>query len=199
LPELLISASANVYGYPITWELIKKTIYDCVQQIVNERPFTENTEIIWAEENGSQPVDRYLSMRVDKNKSVGMDASIYPIDRPGTIYYIGNQEFTFSIMGYGENMINIIQMIIASFMNRIDIRNCLALGSLVFVETLNTENITELWDKRYKEVVSLDMLFRTHQQISEEPGHVDLYEWESKITSNTGDSTIINSGTGNLP
>lgn len=196
--ETTIICAGRVFGFPVTWDLIKETLYLSVKKILLETP-TSDIPVIWAEENGPQCDENYLTLRINQITNLGYDAKLFPKDRPGDIDYVGNVEFTFSIRGYGDNVVNYLQRIIAIYMNTEEMKQFLGNGNLVFIETLGEQNITELYDNRWKEVYNVDMRFRTHQQYTEDAGYIDSFELTSTYLNAAKDVTRTGTEIINLP
>ena len=161
----------------INFSTIKDTLYDWVYN-------DHSVETIWSDDNGPQPIGLYYILRISAIDKIGHDYIDLP-DNSGISTIVGNREFTLNIQSKGAGAISALEDIRSS-LEKPSILSLLRSSKIIYVDDLGISNLTGLDDTLFIERGSLDILFRTASEITDDIGFIEKVEIESKYNDIAG-------------
>ncbi len=146
--------------------------------------------IMWAEQNAPRPGDgvditkSHITLRLGAGARVGQDF----VDTPnvsGIANVIGNRDLTLSVQAFGPGARQELEDIRSS-LSRPTIQDLLRAGDIVYRDAFPVQNVAALLESSYEERASLDVLFGTHEELTDDLGYIDTVNGSGDLKDATG-------------
>ena len=151
---------------------------------------------IWGRQNAPSPFNDHFVLFFNNLDQIGEDYEGLP-DAQGTYYTRGDREFTLSVQAIGFNAMGRLEKLRTS-LQRLPVRDKLALGGIVYVTTNPIQDIAALLGDVYEERASLDVRFRIGiaQNIEDMP-IIEIVDFTSSVYT-FAEETVTDPATGKL-
>lgn len=132
---------------------------------------TVYTVFMWERQNAPRPAVPYITGRISGITAIGHD---YVSGATADVVTItGNREPLLMLQAFGEGAEQMLSDLRAS-LEKPTVQTYLRSGGLAFVEDNGgVQNISALMDTQDEARASLDIRFRTHDQITDKPGQIE--------------------------
>jgi len=131
---------------------------------------TSTTTFIWMDQDCPRPALPYLSGKITALPGIGQDYMGPPSDDVITI--TGNREVMVALQAYGSTGFQLLCDLKAS-LSKPTVQSYLRSGGLFVVEDHDVQDISALFDTVFENRASLDIRFRTSEQVTDKPGQIE--------------------------
>jgi len=159
---------------------------------------------VFAEQNAPRPGDGfqdtkpYVTIRLGTSARIAQDFVDVPDAATLDQAIIGNREFVVMIQTYGPGARQTAENLRSSF-SKPSVQAAFRAASLVYVDSENVENITELLVSEYEERAILDFTIRTAEELTDEPGVIETVNGQGTIKDPTGATVLTPDFTVTIP
>lgn len=177
---------------PISYATVKTNLYNwCVSNIPVGMP------VIFWEPNAPRPSIPYITLFLNAFVSPNQDYFSSETNGSGLVNMSGDRKFTLSIQAYGGSDPLTLLENLRSSLQKQTVLDTLRTNGIVFYQSLNIEDITDLLDSQWEKRASLDVMMGIGQAYTDDPGYFDHAEIEQEILDQIG--SIVIDGIINVP
>lgn len=128
--------------------------------------YFKGIDAILQDQNFPRPINQYISILISPLSGVGMAARSVP-DASGTVTITANREFTVFLQCYGTDSMQIL----SDLRDSVDKQSVISFfcdNEIANIDILLTTDVSQLLDSMFEPRASLDLLFRTASEITEQ-------------------------------
>ena len=170
---------------PINYNTVKTNLYTWAVSVV---PI--GMPVIFWEPNAPRPLIPYITLFLNSILAVNQDWTANEADVLGEVEMKGDRQFTLSIQAYGGTDPLTVLENIRSSLQKVSVLDTLRTNGIVFYESLNISDISDLIDSQYEKRASMDILFAIGQVYSDTTGYFDNIEIQEQIYNIDGNLVI---------
>ena len=177
---------------PISYATVKTNLYTwAVANLPSGMP------VIYWEPNAPRPTVSYCTLFLNTILAVGQDWTENDADSFGIVDMKGDRQFTLSIQVYGGTDPLTVLENLRSSLQKQTVLDTLRVNGIVFYESLNILDISDLIDSQWERRASMDVLFGIGQTYTDNPGYFDHMIIQEQI--NNVDGTVVVNTTFTVP
>lgn len=170
----------------INYETVKKALYDWMISVI---PL--NMPVIYWQNNSPRPEIPYVTLFLNNIVMRNQDWTQPRVNTLADANMKGDRQFTLSIQVFGTNDPLTILENVRSSLQKQSVLDTLRTNGIVFFQSLNIADITEILETQFEKRASLDVLFGIGQTYIDNLGFFDHAQIEQTIKDINGD-VIIN-------
>lgn len=167
---------------PVSYATVKTNLYNWAISVL-----PVGMPVIFWEPNAPRPNVPYATLFLSSILAVGQDWASNESDSAGLINMQGDRQFTLSFQVYGGTDPLTVLENVRSSLQKQTILDTLRTNGIVFFQSLNIEDITDLIDSQWERRASLDILFGIGQNYTDNPGYFDHLQVQEQILNQLGD------------
>lgn len=168
----------------INYNTLKTNLYTWASSVV-----PVGMPVIYWEQNSPRPTVPYITLFLSQITAVNQDWSETEADNLGVIDMKGDRNFTVSMQAYGGDPLTVLENVRSSLQKQ-TVLDTLRANGIVFYQSLNIIDITELLETQWERRASLDILFGIGQTYTDNPGYFDKTEIQEIILNPQGNIVI---------
>lgn len=173
----------------INYENVKTALYDWASLIL---PLA--VPIIFYHPNSPRPDFPYITLHILSSISVHQDWSDNSTNNAGNLSMKGDRQFTLQIQAYGGDVITRLESLRTSLQMQ-TVLETLREDGIVFYQSFQINDITELVDSKFEKRAQMDILFGIAQTYNDNVGFFEEVELQEKLYNSLGqvvyDETIL--------
>lgn len=159
----------------IDFEVLKTSLYCWAN---DNTPST--IPVIFSNQNSPRPSTPYVSLLINSFVQIGNDYSPRPTDSTSEIDLAGDREFTLEVQVFGGSHLQILENLRSSLQKE-TVLNELRSKGVVFVLQNPITDISAVFDTRFEQRATMDILFRISQTIEDDHGAIETVELKEKF------------------
>lgn len=171
---------------PINYDTVKTNLYNWAVSVL-----PAGMPVIFWEPNAPRPTVSYATLYLSSILATGQDWTENEADANGIVDMKGDRQFTLSFQVYGGPSPLTVLENVRSSLQKQTVLDTLRANGIVFFQSLNILDITDLIDSRWEMRASMDILFGIGQTYTDNPGYFD-HMIVQEIINDVDGSVVIN-------
>ncbi len=166
---------------PISYATVKTNLYSWAVSVL-----PSGMPVIFWEPNAPRPAVPYATLFLSSIVALNQDWTENDADASGIVDMKGDRQFTLSFQVYGgADPLTVLENVRSSLQKQ-TILDTLRANGIVFFQSLNIEDITDLIDSQWERRATMDILFGIGQTYTDNPGYFDHMIVEEVIKNEQG-------------
>lgn len=129
-------------------------------------------DVIWADQDGDQPDEPYITLKINASPRVGM-AEVGRPDDDGTATITQDQRITLSVSAYGSGGTSAL-MDLRNSLNLVSVGQTLRAAGYPFAQVLSSpQDISDITGTTWQERAYMDLQFRNTVSVTDDVGLIE--------------------------
>ena len=170
---------------PINFETVKTSLYNWAVSVV-----PSGMPVIFWQQNAPRPNVPYITLFLNTVIAINQDWTEETTDIDGNAKMKGDRQFTLSVQAYGGSDPLTVLENVRSSLQKQSVLDTLRANGIVFFQSLNISDITELFETEWEKRAILDVLLGIGQAYIDNLGYFDHAQIEETFLNANGDIVI---------